>query len=103
MEDDRLKLHALLQTLLPGFNLYFRPETKLVIKYPCVIYDIRTLDVNHASNQVYTTGTHFKVTIMTRLPGIGNPEVMLQIPFSSYETSFTQNDIVHDVFAVHIK
>lgn len=103
MEQDRLELHAILQTTLPGIPLYFRPSSTLVMTYPCVVYDVEELTATHANNIFYAGGTRFKVTYICPLPGDDNPSVILRnIPGAKHTSSFLSDDLTHDVFRIFI-
>lgn len=100
---DRTTLHTKMQEVYPEYRLYFRPPTKLILEYPCIVYEPRTFDVTHSNNTPYNIGTIFNVTMMRPLPG--DPEEaegMLSIQGSEHTTSFVRNDIVHDVFTIHV-
>lgn len=66
MEQDRLELHAMLQTTLPGIPLYFRPSSTLVMTYPCVVYDVEELTATHANNIFYAGAHALKLLIFVR-------------------------------------
>lgn len=101
--DDRLYFHSLLETFFPSLNLYYRPPSKLLIKYPCIVYQDFDYRAIYSDNKPYVVGTTYRATIMSELPGFTESRKMLEIKNSKFIKSFTSNDIVHDVFEISIK
>ena len=102
MDDDRLQLHQMLVDVFVGFTLYFNPQSKLILEYPCILYELQDLPVRHASNVAYSVGSVFKVTMMyVGQPPI-DPKKMYTIRGASYATSFTKDDVTHVIFDVKI-
>lgn len=102
MDEDRLVLHNLLLELFPTLKLYFRPPSKIILEYPCIVYDVKKLNANYAANKPYNKGTTYQLTVMTNLPGFADAKKVLDIPNSTHTTSYIVSDIVHDIFDVTI-
>ena len=100
--DDRLILHAQLETTLPTFKLYFAPlPSNLILEYPCIVYKHTNLDPIYANNGIYETGTTFEVVMMRN--DDFNTEItkqMLTIPGSRYIRGYTVDSIRHDVYEI---
>jgi hypothetical protein len=102
MDEDRLVLHNQLLALFPALKLYFRPPSKIILEYPCIVYDVTKLNANYSGNNPYNKGTTYRVTAMTNLPGFTEAKKMLDIPNSVHTTSYVVDDIVHDIFNITI-
>ena len=100
--DDQPAFHALLASKFPDLKLYFRPPSKVILEYPCAVYNIRAYRANHANNTTYSKGTTFRVTLISRLPGYSNSKDVLDLPKSAFVTSFEKDDLVHEIFDVQI-
>jgi hypothetical protein len=99
--DERVNLHTLLQAVLPGLPIFFRPPAKDILTYPCIVYTLSDLPANHSNNTAYIIGETYKVTVMYRVgPDILNTKVILSIPGSSLATTYENENIVHDVFNI---
>ena len=103
MDEDRQTLHALIVALYPGLNLYFRPQNTLTLVYPCIVYDHINHTPLYSNNMAYTVGTVFQVTLMDRVPAITvDTRPMFDVRGCTFENTFTQNDIVHNVYVIVI-
>lgn len=100
--SDRLILYDKLNETFPNLKIYFRPSSKLNLQYPCIVYDVSTLRNKHADNNSYSVGTRFQVTVMSVVPGVDNIKDMFDIPRAQHIRSFTNDDIVHDIFHIEI-
>lgn len=103
MDEDRLLLHSRIQSIFPTLKLYFRPPSKLLLEYPCVVYDVIEMPTTRANNGLYSVGTTFSVTLMSKIPGIKGIHDMLQVPHARHTRSFVSSDIVHDIFTIEVK
>lgn len=101
--DDRLVFHAYLENLYPSLKIYFRPPSKLIIEYPCIVYEVKDHKAIHSGNEAYVLGTEYQATVMSELPGLENARRMLTLPQSKFERAFISDDIVHEVFSVRVK
>lgn len=100
MDSARLALHAMLQAALPNFKLYFRPPSKIILEYPCAVYDLRKSGGLYADSQLYSDGFMFQIVVMTNIPGFTGHADILALTGASHETSYMSDDIVHDVFTI---
>jgi hypothetical protein len=104
MDQDRLWLHNQLSAAFPDLKLIFRSPSNKVLEYPCIVYDVDDLDVNHANNEAFVVGTTFQLQVMSVYPGYsGIHDILRLFPKASFIRSYMYDDIVHDIFRVQVK
>jgi hypothetical protein len=104
-EERRLRFHEVLRTTFQDFSgrIFFRPDTKVILRYPCVVYTINKPIVKRANNLLYTGWTSYKVTIISVTPGYHNCDKILELPHSRFVTSYQNSDLVHNVYEIDFK
>lgn len=100
--DDQQILHEKLVAAFPGVQPYFTPGSQLTLSYPCIVYDVETLRVTYAEDVPYVIGTIFEVTMIAPIPGYSDKKQMFRIPYTEHLRTFTTDDLVHDVYRVHV-
>ncbi len=100
--DDRLALQALLEQAFPELKVYYRP-TEFTLEYPCIVYDMTNHIATHANDKPYILGTSFQVTLLSTVFEDVDTKRMFKIPAVRHVRSYTEKNIVHDVYTVSIK
>lgn len=65
---DRLNFDEKLRELIGSSNVYFQPPESIKLKYPCIVYKLRDIDVKRADNKAYFTTGCYDVTIISKDP-----------------------------------
>lgn len=47
-------------------NVYFQPPSNVQLKYPCIVYRLRTINSNSANNTSYIRHKVYDITYMSR-------------------------------------
>lgn len=103
--DWRLFTHYKIQDAfdgIDGVNLYFRPPSSLMITYPCVIYDLKVVDVRHSDNQVYSDGERYEVSYITSTQDDRNWTRLRDIPGSRWIRNFNKENLYHHIFEISV-
>lgn len=103
-EDVRLYLQSSLESGFNGLNVYFRPPENLLLNYPCIVYEPKSLEASYANSVPYVIGTQFQVTLLSNLPGYSDARSALKMPgvvVNGHHT-FVKEAVVHDVFTVSV-
>jgi hypothetical protein len=95
----RLDLHTRLLTICP--NVYFQPPTNIQMKYPCIIYKRDLRDTLYANDKPYKHEKRYMVMVIDRDPDSPLPELVADLPKSSFDRFYTADDLNHDVYSVY--
>jgi len=95
---QRLELHDILKELLGSDHVYFQPPPSVQMEYPCIVYR-RDYEVKRfADDMPYSRVKRYQVTVIDRNPDSEVPDKVSQLPRSSFERSYTADNLNHDVF-----
>lgn len=101
--DKRIWLSIQLEDIYPGIKRYYRPTNNLPLEPPYIIYTKDKLDADYSNNSPYSKTERFQVILVSNLPGEFDISLMLNIKGAEHKSSYTQKDLVHDVFSVSVK
>lgn len=102
--DIRLNFHNKLSAAFPDLRAYYRPSGNKILTRPCIVYEPRENEPSFANNRAFTIGVRYQVTILSDTPGYFDKNKMYEIEgiTISGNNSFTNEDIVHDVFHISV-
>lgn len=84
-------------------NVYFQAPPNNMVKYPCILYRLATVDTDHANNLPYTTRKRYTVTLMDKNPDSRYVERILRLPTCSFDRFYSTDNINHWVFVIYSK
>lgn len=96
----QLQLNELLTALMPegaAANVYHKPPSNLVMKYPCIRYAQNDEDVAHADNFPYRRVKRWEITIIEKSDS-GLVDKIASLPMSSWNRAFTAENLNHTVY-----
>lgn len=100
--DNRLKLHAKLESLIGNSNVYFQPPASKELAYPCVIYSIGNGDVKYANDGVYCFTNRYTVSFIYKRPMPGLIETIVrELPKCREDRVYVVDNLNHYVFNVY--
>lgn len=99
MALDRLELQARLEQITP--KVYFQPPTNVQLVYPCIIYSRDAIDTRFADNLPYRRKKRYQVTIIDRNPDSLIPDIVAQMPGTSFDRFYTADNLNHDVYNLY--
>ncbi len=103
MINSRLKLDEILRCILGNQHVYFQPPESVKIHYPCIIYSLSDIDDKHANNKSYKRDYCYKVTLIHNDPDNEIVDRLMNLKYSSFNTSFSNQGLNHYVFTIKIK
>ena len=101
LEQQRLKLQTLLETVIGNENVYFQPPPGLVMKYPCIRYERDRADAKFADNGLYSYKQRYSVTLIDRDPDSDTIVKLASLPLSTHERWYAADNLNHDVFTLY--
>lgn len=97
----RQQLQSELETLLGSKNVYYQSPSSVNMGYPAIRYEKADIDTRYANNKKYINKTLYNITVIDRVPDNPVIEKILELPFSSYDRSYTSNNLNHDVIKLY--
>lgn len=102
LEDRRLKLHAMLCDILGSRYVYYDPPASITMKYPAIIYEKARVDTRKADNTSYLRNAGYTVTLIRKDDDDDILDRLLDLPFASFDRSYTADNMHHDVLTIYI-
>jgi hypothetical protein len=95
---SRLQLQHLFEMLLGSRNVYFQPPANVQMQYPCIVYELDTVESLFADNKPYRHTKRYQVTVIDSDPDSGLPDKIAELPLCSFQRHYTADNLNHDVF-----
>lgn len=96
----RIDLQNELETILGSKNVYFQPPSNIKLSYPCIIYELNSIDIKHANNNPYKVDKSYKITLIHKNPDNDILEKLINFPKSKMNNSFQSDNMNHYVFTI---
>lgn len=101
VQQRRLALQQLLESLLGSEQVYFQPPTNIQMQYPCIIYKRDTAITQFADNDPYRHTKRYQVTVVDRNPDSEIPDKVAMLPMCLFDRFYTAGNLNHDVFDLY--
>lgn len=100
---SRLEFQLRLETLAgSGIKVYFQPPANNKISYPCVIYSLSRMEVDHADNQAYFVRKAYEVKYVDKNPDATFPDMYIKSqPMTRFDREFCADNLHHWVFTTY--
>lgn len=97
----RLELHERLKKVVDNDHVYFQPPESVKMKYPCIVYQLDTIDTIHADDTRYINNKKYTVTVIDKDPDSIIPYKMLtSFMKCKIDRSYTVDNLNHWVFSL---
>lgn len=107
----RLELHEVLRNVLASSGtmtakdastrIYFQPPSNAQMVYPCIVYSLDHVDSKYANNLPYGHDKRYTVMVIDRNPDSAIPDLVGDLPVSSFKTKYEKNNLNHFVFQLY--
>lgn len=101
MEKTRLTLQTQLEELMGNNHVYFSAPTKKKMEYPCIRYSLVNARTESADNIVYMNRKRYTLTCIDPDPDSVIPDKLLNLPYCSFDRTYTQDNLNHFVFTLY--
>lgn len=98
MVQRRLELHEILCKILGSRNCYFSPPNGFEMKYPCIVYELNSIDKRSADNVGYNKRVEYTLTVIDENPDTDLVEKILELSYCQLDRTFTSDNLNHFVF-----
>lgn len=101
MSKPRIELHTFLEDVLGSRNVYFQPPESFKLKYPCIIYQLASINSRKANNIKYKTEKCYTVTLIDKNPDSEFVDKFQTIKYCNFDRFFTNDNLNHWVFRIY--
>ena len=101
MGRSRLELQELFEQIPGVVEVYFQPPESIKLVYPCIIYELDTMDSQFADNSPYSVTKRYQVTVIDADPDSEIIDWMSLFPMCLFDRHFTQDNLNHDIFNLY--
>ena len=101
LEERRLLLQAILETILGSKNVYHQPPSNVRMSYPCIKYDLDYIAIRHANNYPYSQDYRWLVTYITKQPNLEVASKFAKLPMCSFNRFYTSSELNHYVYRLY--
>lgn len=101
LNDRRLKLQEIFETILGSENVYFEPPESVKLRYPCIIYSRVAADQKYANNRLYAYKQRYQVLCIELNPDSSILGKILELPLCSYGRSYNSENLKHDLLYIY--
>lgn len=96
----RIELQSMLEKLLGSRNVYFQPPETLKINYPCIIYNLATIDVDQADDMNYICRKAYSVTYVDKNPDNTMVDELIKLPGCRFDRTYRSSNLNHYTFTL---
>lgn len=97
----RLELQTKLEELLGSRNVYYQPPASVKMGYPAIVYHRDNFDVKKANDDKYLIKKRYSIIVISKTPDNPVLDKLLVLPFCSYGTQYTTDNLIHDTFSLY--
>ena len=99
--ERRIELQNKLEEILGSDKVYYRPPENKKLSYPCIVYHLRSAEVEYADNQTYKFLRSYDVQLIHKTADTDLIEkLMFSFPHIRFQNSFTFENLIHENFVL---
>lgn len=100
--DRRLLLHSKLEEISGVEKVYFQPPASIQLKYPCIVYNLRNIDMTYADNLNYRAERGYDITLIHQDPDTPIIDRMIRaLPTCRFDRHYVSDNLYHDSFVLY--
>lgn len=98
---SRLELQSKLEELLGSENVYYNPPGSENMKYPCIRYSKKNIDVRFANNAIYSKKTCYEIIVISPIPDNPVIDKIMGLRYCSFDRHYKASNLNHDVLTLY--
>lgn len=71
------------------------------MEYPCIVYDLDSLDTVHAANTPYRQTKRYQAVLISKTPKSETFDAIAALPLCAFERRYVAEQLTHDVFNLY--
>lgn len=96
---NRLDLHAELLEIVD--NVYFQPPESIKLTYPCIVYNLRDIDIRSADDLNYKHMKSYDITVICKNPdNIYHEDILKKFKHCRFDRYFVNDNLHHYTFVI---
>ena len=100
--DRRLILHSKLEAISGVEKVYYQPPESIKLKYPCIVYNLRNIDMTYADNLNYRAERGYDITLIHQDPDTPIIDRMIDaLPTCRFDRHYVVDNLYHDSFVLY--
>lgn len=101
MARPRVELQRVLEAIDGVNDVWFQEDPARTLNDPVIVYTRDSSTALYADNIKYRFTKRYSVTVIDRNPDSLIPDLVEQLPLTSFDRSFRANGLNHFVFNIH--
>lgn len=97
----RLDLHEILCNLLGTRYVYFQPPASIYMKFPCIIYSLDRVNIDHADNLGYLKRDRYEIIYVDRNVDSPIPDMIGELESASFNRYYIADNLNHFVYQLY--
>lgn len=99
---DRSDLNRKLEEILGSKNVYFDPPESVKLRYPCIVYELRSMNTKNADNDIYQMADSYLITLITSDPDTSLRKKFLRnLNYIRFDRSFRSDNLYHYTYILY--
>lgn len=101
LKQNRRELQKKLEDLLGSKNVYFQPPENIKLKFPCIIYELSSIERDFADNIPFVGALRYSVMYVSRSGTDEAFDKLSMMPYSWFERQYVTSNLYHQVFRIY--
>ncbi len=97
----RLELQGVLEGILGSQAVYFQPPSNVQMVYPCIVYNLDSMNTQFADDRPYAQDDRYQVTVIHADPDNVIRKAVAALPRCLFLRFFTAHKLNHYVFILY--
>ena len=87
---------------IPGIiKVYFNPPESVKMKYPCIRYSLKNIDIKRADDSAYTKTKCYELVLICEDPNNTFIDFLISLPMCSFDRHYKADNLNHYVFTLY--
>lgn len=101
MAKPRVELQSVLEDVLGSREVYFQPPNNRKLSYPCIIYHLSDIDIDHADDIDYKKYKRYDLTLITRNPDDPLIDAVESLKYCSLDRAYAADNLNHYSYTIY--
>ena len=98
---SRLDLQTKLEEILGSRNVYFQPPASVSMKYPAIVYSLKSIDNEFSNNAVYMQSNSYDLIVIDPNPDSEIAKAISKLPMCRFDRPYKADNLNHYVFTLY--
>ena len=100
--SKRIELQQVLESIIGSNYVYYRPPESTKLKYPCIIYNLKSGVAHRADNANYIFKRCYDVQLIHKTADTDLVEALIgAFPYIRFDNNFITDNLIHENFVLY--